>query len=103
MSDRFANNAGAFIIDPLPSQPQLAICHGFFVSHAQRGKGLAHQLKQEQNELLRALNYDAAICTVDGANEVQKKVLTKAGWKHLLSFRNRKTGGRTELWGCHVG
>lgn len=30
---RYANNAGAFHIEPAPSQPQLAHCHGFFVRH----------------------------------------------------------------------
>lgn len=102
MSDRFINDDGAFLIDPMPSQPQVALCHGFFVQHRKRGRGLAHGLKARQNQILHELQYDFAICTVDGANEAQKKVLTRAGWRWLASFVNRKTGSHTELWGWQV-
>jgi len=103
MSDRFINDDGAFLIDPMPSQPQLALCHGFFVQHSKRGKGRAHGLKALQNQILHELQYDFAVCTVDGSNEAQKKVLTRAGWRWLASFINRKTGSHTELWGWQVG
>lgn len=30
---RFATQYGAYEIESVPSQPQVAICHGFFVHH----------------------------------------------------------------------
>ncbi|NDY89770.1 hypothetical protein [Ideonella livida] len=102
MSDRINTPYGAFEIGPMPSQPQVALCHGFFVHHAKRGQGFGHQLKAHQNRILRERLYDFSICTVDGANERQKAVLTRAGWHWMASFRNSKTGGHTEMWGWHV-
>ena len=45
---RYAVGPAAFEIDSLPSQCQVAICHGFFVAPASRGKGVAHQAKKAQ-------------------------------------------------------
>ncbi len=59
-----ADCAAAFEIDSLPSQCQVAICHGFFVKPEARGQGLAHLAKMEQARLLKDLAYDYAICTV---------------------------------------
>jgi hypothetical protein len=102
MSDRINTPYGAFEIGHLPSQPQVALCHGFFVHHSKRGRGFDQQLKAYQNATLKERMYDFAICTVDGANERQKSVLTRAGWYWIASFQNSKTGGATEMWGWHV-
>ena len=50
---RYAYGPAAFEIDSLPSQCQVAICHGFFVAPASRGKGVAHQAKKAQAEILK--------------------------------------------------
>ena len=39
---RFATEDGAFEIDSLPSQCQVAICHGFYIKPDSRGQGAAH-------------------------------------------------------------
>jgi predicted GNAT family acetyltransferase len=43
---RFATPVGAYEIDSVPSQPQVAHCHAFFVPNDLRGRGLAHILKE---------------------------------------------------------
>lgn len=96
---RFANNTGAFHIEPAPSQPQLAHCHGFFVRHDMRGRGHGSVLKEQQMKCLKNLGYDFAICTVDGQNQAQITILEQAGWQMLVEFNNSKTGGTTMLWG----
>ncbi len=102
---RFAIPAGVYEIDSLPSQPQVAHCHGFFVRHEFRGQGRAHQLKQHQKISLRYLGYDYATCTVCSSNTAQKKVLERAGWSKLSGFTSSKTGEQVELWGvdCWAG
>lgn len=99
---RYSYPEGCFYIEPVPSQPQIAHCHGFFVFHDRRGKGLAHDLKRRQMDVLRGLGYDYATCTVDSANQAQARVLLMAGWDLLAEFNNSKTGGVTELWGCSI-
>jgi RimJ/RimL family protein N-acetyltransferase len=99
---RYATPAGSYHIDPLPGQPQIAHCHGFFVPVDRRGMGLAHMLKEHQVANLAAEHYDYATATVDASNEAQKRVLEKAGFRHLASLKNSKTGGTTELWGYAI-
>ena len=99
---RFSTLAGAYEIDSLPSQPQVAHCHAFFVPKDLRGKGRAHALKTHQNLMLAALGHDFATCTVCGSNTAQKKVLARAGWERLASFVSSKTDEVVELWGWHV-
>lgn len=99
---RYSYPEGVFHIDPMPGQPQVAHCHGFFVMPDWRGTGKAHLLKNRQKYALRTANYDYAVCTVDGKNEAQKRVLTKAGWMPLADFTNSKTEALTEIWGWPV-
>lgn len=99
---RFATNSGAYEIDSVPSQPQVAHCHAFFVPRDLRGQGHAHALKTHQNTMLAALGYDFATCTVCSSNVAQKRVLTRAGWARLASFFSSKTGEEVELWGLAV-
>lgn len=99
---RFAHNSGAYHIEPAPSQPQLAHCHGFYVDHDKRRQGLGSVLKAQQMRTLSQLGYDFAICTVDGQNQAQITILQQAGWNVLAEFDNRKTGGITQVWGCAV-
>lgn len=93
---------GAFEIDSLPGQPQVAVCHSFVVPEGTRGNGNGHALKSLQNCVLQAAKYDFAICTVAAGNAAQKRILTKAGWVRLASFRNRRSCETTELWGRAV-
>lgn len=99
---RFATPAGAYEIDSVPSQPQVAHCHGFFVHADLRGKGFAHDLKKHQGLTLITLGYNYATCTVCGSNVAQKKVLDRAGWARLATFSSSKTGEKVELWGLAV-
>lgn len=99
---RIATPAGAYEIDSVPSQPQVAHCHGFFVHRNLRGQGLAHGLKSHQNIMLATLGYDFATCTVCSSNAAQKKVPARAGWSRLAAFVSSKTGEDVELWGWSV-
>lgn len=99
---RYGYPPGAYNIEPMPSQPQLALCHGFFVQEGKRGQGLAHLLKGYQNAELEIQQYDYAICTVSQFNTAQQKVLAAAGWVKLTSFRNRRQAENTEIWGYTV-
>lgn len=99
---RFSTQHGSYEIQSMPSQPQLALCHGFFVLVPMRGKGLANKLKQHQAQTLATLGYDYATCTVCSSNLTQKHVLQNAGWRMLASFNSSKTGEPVELWGCTV-
>ena len=99
---RLSHPAGAFEIESLPSQPQVAHCHGFFVPVDLRGRGFSHTLKQHQAATLAELGYDYATCTVCSDNAAQKQVLQTAGWRMLSSFVSRKTGEPVEIWGWTV-
>ena len=99
---RYAVAHGAFEIDSLPSQVQVAICHGFFIDPPARGKGHAHQTKKAQTEVLKGLAYDYAICTVVSSNTAQKRVLEKAGWSCIAEFFSRRQSERVEIWGFEV-
>lgn len=99
---RFATEYGAFEIDSMPSQCQVALCHGFFVQPECRGKGYGHKLKQYQNEVLFSQGFDYAQCTVSANNAAQLRVLHRAGWRRIGSFHNRRLGGHTEVWGYQV-
>lgn len=96
---RFATLFGAYEIDSVPGQPQVAHCHGFFVSADLRGRGFAHQLKTDQNITLLALKYDYAMCTVCSNNIAQKRVLEGAGWSRTGEFMSSKSGAAVEVWG----
>lgn len=100
--NRFSNNAGAFHIEPAPSQPQMAHCHGFFVRYGMRGRGHGHVLKELQMQMLKRLGYDFATCTVDAGNAAQITILQQSGWRMLAEFANSKSGGKTQLWGWEV-
>lgn len=99
---RHAHPFGAYHIDALPAQPQIAHCHGFFVPKTLRGQGCGKHLKAAQHVDLRNGLYDFAICTVDSENLIQQHILTQASWHQLADFNNSKTGGVTELWGRPV-
>jgi len=43
---RFSTPAGAYEIDSVPSQPQVAHCHGFFVRHELRGRQVFEHANQ---------------------------------------------------------
>lgn len=99
---RHATPYGAFHIDPMPGQPQIALCTGFFVKEEFRGKGHGHLLKRSQMCQLVIDHYDYAMCTVDSLNSRQKAVLREAGWQYPHMFDNNKTGTQTEVWGWQV-
>lgn len=99
---RYATPYGFFSITPMPGQPMVAICHSFGVPEPLRGQGYGHQLKAAQNAKLAEMLFDYAICTVAAANEKQKRVLTRGGWKFLTAFRNTRSCEMTEQWGWEV-
>ena len=99
---RYATEHGAYEIDSVPGQPQIAHCHSLFVKREHRGRGHGTALKAHQMNTLRELGYDYATCTTDGSNERQRAVLERAGWSLLQNIPNGRTGGITQLWGWVV-
>ena len=99
---RYATPHGAYEIDSVPGQPQIAHCHGLFVKPHLRGNGHGHALKAHQMQTLRDLGYDYATCTIDAQNDRQRTILMKSGWRLLGNIPNSKAGGITQLWGWHV-
>lgn len=95
---RHASRYGAYEIDSLPGQSQVAVCHSFVVPEDRRGQGFGHLLKAEQACDIEGQHYDFALCTVSASNVRQKRVLIGAGWQYLTSFRNRRSSETTELW-----
>ena len=95
---RHSNHYGAFEIDSLPGQSQVAVCHAFVVPEDRRGQGHGHQLKHLQEIELDLQHYDFAICTVAAVNYRQKRILAKAGWQRIAAFRNRRSCETTEMW-----
>lgn len=99
---RYAYPAGAFCVDAIPNQPQVAHCHSFFVHAHQRGQGLAKALKLAQLDVLRTQGFNYATCTTAGDNVRQHRVLEGVGWRRLAEFANSHSGGTTVLWGWEV-
>lgn len=99
---RFSTPHGIYCIDPTPNQPQLAVCHSFFVPVSKRGQGVGRQLKLHQCQKLVDLHYDYAICTVRADNYAQIKILEKCGWSPLTDFQSSSTGVDTIVWGWKV-
>ena len=98
---RFNTEYGAYEIDSVPGQSQIAHCHSLVVKQEMRGKGFGHKLKLHQMKKLSELCYDFATCTTDSTNEKQRAVLEKAGWSLLRNIPNSR-GGVTQLWGWSV-
>lgn len=99
---RYATPYGAYEIDSVPGQSQIAHCHSLFVKREHRGKGHGTALKAHQMNVLRELGYNYATCTIDAQNDRQRAVLEKAGWVHLSNISNSRTDGITQLWGWSV-
>lgn len=99
---RYAYPFGAFCIEAIPNQPQVAHCHSFFIHAEQRGQGLAKLMKQSQCDILRAQGFNFATCTTAGDNTRQHRVLEYCGWNKLSEFSNSQSGKTTILWGWEV-
>lgn len=90
---------GAFEVDSLPGNSQVAICHHFLVLKQNRGKGYGHNLKVWQEQVLNKHHYGYAIATVAAHNTAQIKCMEKSGWKLLDTFWNERHGEMTTIWG----
>lgn len=99
---RYATSDGAFELDSMPGQSQVAVCHSFMIRDDARGVGKAHQLKAFQKKVLQCHQYDFAICSISAGNAAQRRVLETAGWKKLSEFRNKRSCETTEIWGNQV-
>ena len=100
---RYTTLKGVYHVEPLPSMPQVAWCHGFFVAADQRGNGHGRELEQHQAETLRAELYDYAITTTAADNHAKQACLRGAGWTLLATFDNSRTGMPHQVWGRNNG
>lgn len=96
------DGVGAYCIDAIPNQPQVAHCHSFFVHAHHRGRGHAKRMKQAQCGHLRELGFNFATCTTTAENVKQHSVLEACGWERLTEFENTQSGGKTIIWGWAV-
>ncbi|MGB4065379.1 MAG: GNAT family N-acetyltransferase [Azonexus sp.] len=95
---RYATPYGAFHVDPMPGNPQVAICSGFFVFPKHRSKGNGHRLKAYQENVLFEQGYSLALCTVRADNAPQLAVLAKAQWDEGRTFFNEQTSALTTVF-----
>lgn len=95
---RYATSEGYYSITPMPNQPSVALCYDFTVLLAHRGQRAAHRLKAHQMNQLKLLHYTIAVCTTQESNEAQTKVLLKAGWIPMLSFKDARSGTNARMW-----
>lgn len=90
-------------IDSLPGCTQVAVSHAVYVPLGQRGQGKATVANEARLKKLKdELGYDYVLCTVNAANEWERKVLMKNNWKCLSSFKSSKTEHTVEVWGCQL-
>jgi GNAT superfamily N-acetyltransferase len=99
---RYAYPFGAFCVEQIPNQPQVAHCHSFFVKASKRGRGMGKLLKRTQCEVLRDQGFNFATCTTAADNIRMHRVLESCGWQRLAEFGNDATAGSTILWGWKV-
>ena len=99
---RYAYPYGAFCVEAIPNQPQVAHCHSFFIHDSHRGQGKAKLLKQVQCQVLRDLGFNFATCTTAGDNVRQHRVLEACGWTRLATYHDTRTAGPTIVWGWEV-
>lgn len=92
-------NYGAFEIDSLPGNSQIAMCHHFLVLKEFRGKGMGHELKRHQDQVLNQYHYGYAIATVAAHNTAQIKCMEASNWRLLDEFWNERYGETTTIWG----
>ena len=95
---RYTTISAVFEIDTFPGNSQVAITHSFFVKPRCRGFGKGKAAKLEQNDIIKRLGYDSAICTVRSDNEAQKAILRHAGWRFSHQFYDQKQLTMVELW-----
>ncbi len=78
-------------IDSLPGCSQVAVFHSVF-NPGEKAKGVGRIAHDARLHEAHQLGYDAAMCTVNMENIPQLRILEKAGWKNVHSFKSIKTG-----------
>ena len=79
-------------IDSLPGCSQIAVSHGVFVPLSRRNEGKGKYANRQRLVWMAIQGYDVAMCTIDSANEAQKKILEANNWHPVWSFDSSKTG-----------
>jgi len=76
-----------FGLTPLPGcECAVLVSHGAWVADDHRGKGLGTALLQIRTEAIKQAGYALALATVRSDNQVERKLLYKAGWRRARSF-----------------
>lgn len=90
-------------IDSLPGCSQVAVSHAVFTPLGERNNGKGTEANKQRLAIMKeSLGYDYALCTVNAANEWERRVLMKNNWKCLSSFKSSKTEHTVEVWGCQL-
>jgi RimJ/RimL family protein N-acetyltransferase len=96
---RLSNQFGFSELDPLPGCSQVVVSHNSVIYKEHRGLGHGTRANKFRIEKAKFLGYDYILCTVDGSNEAQLRILKNNGWKKLDSFDSRKTGHNVIIFG----
>jgi RimJ/RimL family protein N-acetyltransferase len=86
-------------IDNLPGCAQIAVSHGVFVLPDMRGQGLGGVAHEARLAEMRRLGYNYVLCTVDGANAAQVRIMQRFNWMWLDEFKSNKTEHTVRLYG----
>jgi RimJ/RimL family protein N-acetyltransferase len=78
-------------IDSLPGCSQVAVFHSVF-NPGEKAKGVGRLAHDARLQEAHHLGYDVAMCTVNMENIPQLRILEKAGWTNVTSFKSSKTG-----------
>lgn len=83
----------------LPGSSQIVVSHDVFIPPAMRGNGAGTLAHAARCQVMRDLGYDYALCTINGANTPQARILDKAGWRVLDAFQSTKTEHQVVIYG----
>jgi GNAT superfamily N-acetyltransferase len=86
-----------FTLVTMPGCCGILVSTGSYVEQKFQGKGIGHLLNSMRQRIAYEWGYPLMICTDVTTNTPQQKILSKAGWKHLLGFKNSRTGNDVSL------
>ena len=69
----------------------VVISTGAWVNDKYRGKGIGTILNKFRQDISLYLDYTVMLCTDVDTNKHQKNILSKAGFNHVHTFKNKRT------------
>lgn len=94
---RLSTEKCVYELSDLPGCSQIAVSHSMFMRPEHRNKGHGAEELAAREQMAKTLGYDCILATVDATNEPELKLLRRAGWHILTSFKSQKTGHNVHL------